>query len=350
MVKVCGGNRWRVCLLALAAFGVMVGEVDASFMERTFGSGNRAYKHARRAHQYSEQGDLTNALKQCDLAISADANYEYAYGLRAACYSRVGNDELALADCNRAIQLGTSDSHSYELRSRLLVTKGDMTNALVDCESAIRLAPDRGYAHSMKGWIFLVQQKHDLARASLNLAINIEPGHGEWYLWRSATYQGADAFEIARDDIEKARELGCEDRQSELMLLSLAGRSGRVKEVLEACDTLLKSDPDDVEVLNTKAYALCTARDDEYRNGEDALRLAKRAVELCADRSKIPHILDTLACAYAECGQFDKAVEVQREALAGLPHAVIMKRHLVLFESGQPVREPPEAVDAEVDE
>ena len=58
-------------------------------------------------------------------------------------------------------------------------------------------------------------------------------------------------------------------------------------------------------------------------------------------------MLDTLAAAYAENGDFDRAVEASRRALELLttrevPEEALelFRSHLASFEAGQPVREP----------
>ncbi len=53
------------------------------------------------------------------------------------------------------------------------------------------------------------------------------------------------------------------------------------------------------------AWILATAPDAQLRDGTEAIRLARQAVANSTDTKS----LDTLAAAYAEAGQFDKAVE-----------------------------------------
>jgi tetratricopeptide (TPR) repeat protein len=68
--------------------------------------------------------------------------------------------------------------------------------------------------------------------------------------------------------------------------------------------------------LNDLAYHWATAKKAEERDGKAALRFAKKAVELT--NAKDPNILDTLAAAYAESGEFDEAVRLQLEAISML--------------------------------
>jgi hypothetical protein len=65
-------------------------------------------------------------------------------------------------------------------------------------------------------------------------------------------------------------------------------------------------------VLNNLAWILVTTAKPELRNGEEALQLATRAVEL-TDR-RLPRFIVTLAAAYAETGQFSKAAQIAQAA------------------------------------
>ena len=68
---------------------------------------------------------------------------------------------------------------------------------------------------------------------------------------------------------------------------------------------------------NSCAWLLLTIEPSDLRDAEAALPIAERAVEL--SQRKNASMLDTLAVAYEMSGDFDKAVETQREALALLP-------------------------------
>lgn len=96
-------------------------------------------------------------------------------------------------------------------------------------------------------------------------------------------------------------------------------------------------------LLNRYAFSLATSPDPALRDGQEALRAARRALELAGDER--PALLDTLAAAYAETGNFAEAVSVSRRALAVAeqqgrsPQLVAsLRRSLALFERGQPLR------------
>jgi thiol-disulfide isomerase/thioredoxin len=70
--------------------------------------------------------------------------------------------------------------------------------------------------------------------------------------------------------------------------------------------------PDDITLMNNLAWLLATHADAAIRDGTRAIQLAERAAR--ATRANEPGVLDTLAAAYAEAGQFDKALKTAARA------------------------------------
>jgi Flp pilus assembly protein TadD len=127
------------------------------------------------------------------------------------------------------------------------------------------------------------------------------------------------------------------DRGRQLQLL---------KEGIDQC-------PREDGILNNYAYALATNPDEKDRDGEEALRIARQISEGGIARQiseggkgERPDFLDTLACAYAEVGDFESAARAGERALAlhaaaGDPKLIEeSKAHLEQFRAGRPVREP----------
>jgi hypothetical protein len=66
-------------------------------------------------------------------------------------------------------------------------------------------------------------------------------------------------------------------------------------------------------MLDELAWLFATYADSKSRDGAEAVRLAEHACALT--KRKIPALLDTLAAAYAEAGDFSRAISVGEEAL-----------------------------------
>jgi tetratricopeptide (TPR) repeat protein len=97
------------------------------------------------------------------------------------------------------------------------------------------------------------------------------------------------------------------------------------------------------EAKNNLAWVLATHPNENLRDGEEALRLITEAVK---ERGGKPSSLfDTLAAAYAEGEQFEKAVEIAKQAIefakseAQDELAKRIERRLKLYEARQPYRD-----------
>jgi tetratricopeptide (TPR) repeat protein len=88
-----------------------------------------------------------------------------------------------------------------------------------------------------------------------------------------------------------------------------------------------------VAAQNNLAWLLATVANSQLRNGGEALKLARRANQLSG--SSNPLILRTLAAAYAETGDFKRAISAAHAALAA-----DIKEQVQLYETGLPFHEP----------
>jgi tetratricopeptide (TPR) repeat protein len=104
----------------------------------------------------------------------------------------------------------------------------------------------------------------------------------------------------------------------------------------------LKLEPDNVAVLSRTAWTLATSPDSAVRNGEEAMALAGRAIEITGGRE--PAVFDALAAAYAEAGRFPEAVKTAQAGLGLVTRqtdprvAEGLKARLALYEKGTPYR------------
>src|SRR5207249_1914 len=120
-------------------------------------------------------------------------------------------------------------------------------------------------------------------------------------------------------------------------------RKGEYAKAVEDYERALKLDPKNPLRLDTLAWVLATCPDDDVRDGERAVKLATRACELT--RWQDGNCLDTLAAAYAEAGDFDKAVEYEKKALEDEEFAAAngpgARARLRLYQRKKPFREQP---------
>jgi hypothetical protein len=150
---------------------------------------------------------------------------------------------------------------------------------------------------------------------------------------------------LARDEA-RATELyrrGAEagDASAQMHLATWYLRDPNEANTREALRWFRAAAASDANAQNALAWLLATTVHDALRDGAAAVAAAESAVAAIRSAST----LDTLAAALAEAGQFDRAVEVQREAIAALtPEEADLRAEfdtrLARYESGQPWRGP----------
>ena len=124
--------------------------------------------------------------------------------------------------------------------------------------------------------------ENDQAITELTQAIALDPKNYSGYEIRSDVYVAKGNYAEAVTDYKKAVEL----------------------------------DPKNALVINNLAWTLATCPDENVRDGKLALVYAKQACAL-TNYNNAPDV-DTLAAAYAEIGDFDKAVKWETKYLTSL--------------------------------
>ena len=104
------------------------------------------------------------------------------------------------------------------------------------------------------------------------------------------------------------------------------------------------------EAHDNLAYLLATCPDEKVRDGKKALEHATIANELTKESNC--QVLNTLAAAYAELEDFEKATETQKKAIeVAVSDTVrdLLREHLTLYEQHQPLRDRFMMVPVEID-
>jgi serine/threonine protein kinase len=102
-------------------------------------------------------------------------------------------------------------------------------------------------------------------------------------------------------------------RSATVFLTEVYETAGRPQAQVKIHDRLLASNANAPSLFNAAAWLLATSPREAVRNGKRAVELATKACELT--EYKNPSIVDTLAAAYAETGDFDSAVKWSEKSL-----------------------------------
>ena len=125
-------------------------------------------------------------------------------------------------------------------------------------------------------------------------------------------------------------------------------RLGDFQKALEDYQAIIDVSDNELLAHNNMAHILATAPDAKIRDGKRAVRLAEQATGFLVtnDSRGAAELYDTLAAAYAETGNFEKAISIQEKALErGFPEKTAeFREHLELYKVGKPLRMKPQAV------
>ena len=116
---------------------------------------------------------------------------------------------------------------------------------------------------------------------------------------------------------------------------------GRFTDGRRQYEAALKLDPESAHLHNDCAWLLATCPDASVRDGKRAVRLSLEACELADWQDTF--MLDTLAAAYAESGDFETAIAMVEKGLEDFGDAGPegMRARLKLYRQSIPYREPP---------
>lgn len=228
-----------------------------------------------------------------------------------------GGQVQALADLNETLRLNPKHEKAWSMRAAHYQMRGDWDQAIADYTQALLLTPDDVAALDNRGVVW--EKKGDPVRAlaDFDAATQIDPTFAPAYHHRARLLEQTREFEPAEAALDEFVRLS-ENQARVSSLVIRAGFCVRRELVAKAqadiAEALKIVDHAQAEPLREIAWLLATCPRLELRNGALAVELAHEACELT--RFANPAILHTLAAAYAESGEFQKAIENETKAVA----------------------------------
>ena len=144
-------------------------------------------------------------------------------------------------------------------------------------------------------------------------------------------------YELAIEDCNQALRKYRGFVEAAMLRAQINVHVGKYAEASREFDYLIAIHPARVtlaRVLKQRAWFQATCRDSSFRNGKQAVKDAKAACSMM--QWKDEDMIDTLAAAYAEAGDFDSAVQYVSQALAvkgiSSDSAKAFREHLAWFQ------------------
>ncbi len=194
------------------------------------------------------------------------------YNLGTALLGKGQVDE-AIFYCDKAVRMQPNDPDAQVAFANALLQKKRIDDAIVHYQTAVAIRPDYFLARYGLGHALLEKGQLDAAIEHSRAALLIQPNNADCHT----------VLAIALDE------------------------RGQSAEAIQHYEKALEISPQSVSALNNLAWLLAAGSNASLRNGARAIQFARQADQLSGGTNAL--VLRTLAAAYAEAGQFGKAIE-----------------------------------------
>lgn len=291
---------------------------------------------------FSKQGRLDEAAEFYAEALRFDPEYVEAHNALGNLLAERGKHEEALDHHMRAIKLSRGSAVAYNNMGCTLSQQGRAAEALEYYTKALEADPEFAVAHYNMGKDLAAQGRFDAAINHFGEAVRFSPGYSEAYNGLGDALLALGRLEEAIARYGMALQIGTDDAAAHDGMARALAAQGKTGDAIEHLSAAAELAPDNAKTLNILAWTLATAGEARYRDGARAVELSLRACALT--RTPHPQLLDTLAAAYAETGDFARAAETARRAAALARSAGRMdiareiEGRLELYDRGLPYR------------
>ena len=328
---------------------------------------------ARRESQLAKVWpDATRAADPVVQAMESLAVSAQAAALRGVNFAKRGEFVEAEKAFRAALETNAGSARYYANLGGALAGQGRADEALAAYLEGLKIDSSDVDLLNNIGFTYLQLQRFDEAEQHLRKALEIDPGFapalgnlGLIAEQRQESEQAIDYFEQALElnpgllfarnalatqlvrsgdaaaAIEQWRKV-LEINPNELaaiynVAMTQSGR-GEHAEAIEYLRKGLSIAPDSSRFVAALAWELATAPNDELRNGAEAMQLAQRVYSAYSNR---PQIIDVMAAALAETGDFDNAVKLMEPLVAlGRADAQPFAMRLKAYRQEKPWRQP----------
>jgi tetratricopeptide (TPR) repeat protein len=209
------------------------------------------------------------------------------------------------------IKKNPSDYQAYSKRGVVWFYNGDYDKAILDYTRALSKNLNYAEAYCNRGVAWFFKGNFDRAIEDFTAAINIKPRYFEAYCFRGDAWYKKEKFDLAISDYNTALEIFPQYARAHNNRGFIWFRKGEYGLAISDYSSALEINPDYAEACSNFSWLLSTCSEEQYRNGNKAVKLAERAVEINSSET----YMDTLAAALAEKGKFNEAVSIQEKAI-----------------------------------
>ena len=258
-------------------------------------------------------GDPATAIAHCREALGQDPESAKAHKLLGDLLLQEDELDEAISHFNEALRLRPDFAEVYYYLGNAMARKNRPDEAIAHFSEAIRLQPGMIYAHFNLGNELFRQGRVDDAIAQYKEALQLKPDDVNTHVNLGAALRSTGRMDEAIQQYRRAVDLDPQHATAHHNLGRALMATGQIEVAANHLRTVLKLRPNLAGALNDLARILASAPDSGLREPQEAIRLAELAAK--ATGNKDPHMLDTLAAAYAAAGRFEEATTTAQQAL-----------------------------------
>ncbi len=160
------------------------------------------YAYVTRCETRLQLDDVKGALSDCDAAVRLDATDALAYEDRGDVHFQNEAYQLALDDYDKAVELGRTGAYVFAARCDTERLVGQRAKAKPDCEKALALDPKSRRGLWARGRLALAESRYTDGIADFNAYIAQNPTTSTTaYYFRGLAYNRISSYRQALDDL-----------------------------------------------------------------------------------------------------------------------------------------------------
>ena len=258
-----------------------------------------------------EEGKLDEAIAEYQQALWFKPTQEQTHIFIGIALGKQKKYDEAMAHYQAALKINTDSAVAQNNLARILHTLGRFDEAVAHYHAALEIDPKLELAQNNLG-VLLIQQGQ-LAEGTRHLreALRLKPGDPETEFNLALALNQQQQWSEAADLFQKHLTARAADPKAHAELAVALLHLNKTREAMSQYASALLIQPDFPEALNGLAWILSTDINGDNRNGNEAVKMAERAVEL--SQRNDPEMLRTLAAAYAETGRFEEAIKTIKQ-------------------------------------
>lgn len=255
---------------------------------------------------YMQQGRNTEALQHylAALQIKPD-NAKAQYNLGVALAS-LGRTDEAVKHYRIALLIDPSYTKSLKALADSLLAGGHVSEALMHYKSVLQIDPANTAVHLVVGNTLLGTGDIAGGIEHLREVTKVQPNNFEAQLNLASALASEGKLEEAIAYYRIVLRLDPNSALAHYQFGSALLNGKQENEALRELREALRLSPESALTLDKLGWILSTSSDASLRNGKEAIAFAERACQLTKNVN--PITLSTLSAAYAEDGQFERAI------------------------------------------